>query len=351
MEIKQDLWSYLQQTDKPIVMYGMGNGADKIIERLDSLGIEVSDFFASDGFVRGHSFHGKTVLSFSQVKEKYKDFIIILSFASSLDNVLDLFYSLDSQYEMYAPDVPVTGEGTFDLQFYTEHKESFDKARALLADDLSRSVFDNVIKYKLTGKIKYLKEIETTPNEAWNNVLSPHNYRICVDAGAYNGDTAKEMTERFVNLKNVYALEPDRRNYKKLSAFAETENRIIPINAAAWDCNTTLEFDGSGNRNANTFSINTKKTVFIEAKTIDGVCNTTADYIKYDVEGAEHKAIIGSMQTIKNSTPDLLVSVYHRNEDLYDLPLLVNQINPDYKLYLRKFKYVPAWDLNLYAVK
>ena len=43
-----------------------------LIERFDSLGIEVSDFFASNGFVRGHSFHGKTVLSFSQIKEKYK---------------------------------------------------------------------------------------------------------------------------------------------------------------------------------------------------------------------------------------------------------------------------------------
>ena len=48
-------------------MYGMGNGADKIIEVLDALGIEVADFFASDGFVRGHSFHGKKVLSFSEV--------------------------------------------------------------------------------------------------------------------------------------------------------------------------------------------------------------------------------------------------------------------------------------------
>ena len=84
MDIKQDLWSYLEQTDKPIVMYGMGNGADKILERLDARNIEIADFFASDGFVRGHSFHGKTVLSFSEIKEKYPDFIILLSFASTI---------------------------------------------------------------------------------------------------------------------------------------------------------------------------------------------------------------------------------------------------------------------------
>ena len=351
MNIKQDLWKYLQQADSPIVMYGMGNGADKILERFDSLGIEVADFFASDGFVRGHSFHGKTVLSFSEIKEKYNNFIIILSFASSLDDVLDWFYKLNEKHEMYAPDVPVTGDGTFDLDYYLTHKESFDKARSLLADDISRNVFDNVIKYKLTGKISYLKEIETVPDEAWNNLLSPDSYKTCVDCGAYNGDTAKEMICRCENVSKIFALEPDKRNFKKLSAFAEIDSRVIPINAASWNENTVLNFDSSGNRNANHFSLNSKKTVDIEAKTVDGICNGMADYIKYDVEGAERQALLGSKNTLANCSPDLLVSVYHRNEDLFDLPLLINELNSNYKLYLRKFKYVPAWDLNLYAVK
>ena len=342
MEIEQDLWQYLQSTDKPIVMYGMGNGADKIIERLDKLNIEVSDFFASDGFVRGHSFHGKTVLSFSEIKEKYEDFIIILSFASSLDNVLDLFYRLNENFEMYAPDVPVTGDGTFDLQFFRANEDSFNRARALLADDFSKKVFDNVIKYKLTGKIAYLREIETTPDQAWTEVLSPDKYAVCVDAGAYNGDTAKEMISRCKNVRAVYALEPDRRNFKKLSAYSEEEKRVIAVNAAAWNENTLLEFDAGGNRNSNAFSLNTRKTVQIDARTVDSVCNCTADYIKYDVEGAEKNAIFGSKATIERCCPDLLISAYHRNEDLFDLPLLINQINPNYKLYLRKFKYVPG---------
>ena len=55
----EDLWSHLAATDKSIVMYGMGNGADKILSVCRERGIEVKDFFASDGFVRGHSFYGK----------------------------------------------------------------------------------------------------------------------------------------------------------------------------------------------------------------------------------------------------------------------------------------------------
>ena len=83
-----DLWSTLKQETKPLLIYGMGNGADKILAVTDSLGIEISDFFASDGFVRGHSFHGKRVLSYSEVKEKYEKFIVLVAFGSSLPDVL-----------------------------------------------------------------------------------------------------------------------------------------------------------------------------------------------------------------------------------------------------------------------
>ena len=61
-----DLWQTLQNTNRPILIYGMGNGADKIVQRLSQYGISVADYFASDGFVRGQIFHGKTVLSRSE---------------------------------------------------------------------------------------------------------------------------------------------------------------------------------------------------------------------------------------------------------------------------------------------
>lgn len=345
-----DLWTYLKNTEKPIVMYGMGNGADKILERFEEYGIEVSDFFASDGFVRGHFFHGKRVMSLREIKEKYEDFIIILSFASSLDEVLVKFYDLNKKYEMYAPDVPVTGSGTFNSSFYDINKDKIEKARSILADVKSREVFDNIIEYKLSGRIDLLKASDSDPEEVFENILSPEKYNICIDAGAYNGDTAKEMIARFPNVKTIYALEPDQRNFKKLTAFAETDGRTVPLNAAAWNENTVLEFDNSGNRNSNTFSTG-KKTVKTEAVCIDTVCGCVADYVKFDVEGAEKYALEGCIGTIKKSSPDMLISVYHRNEDIFELPLLIHKIAPDHKLYLRKFKYVPAWDLNLYAIK
>ena len=78
-----DVWQYLRGIDRPIVMYGTGNGADRIFSVFDRLGITVSAIFASDGFVRSRTFHGIPVVSYADVLKKYGgDFIIVLAFGS-----------------------------------------------------------------------------------------------------------------------------------------------------------------------------------------------------------------------------------------------------------------------------
>ena len=349
---KTDLWSYLAATEKTVVMYGMGNGADKILRICDAYGIEIADFFASDGFVRGHSFHGKTVLSYSAVKEKYgaQNIIVLLSFASSLPDVLALFDKVDSECEMYAPDVPVCGDALFNMEFFKTHVSEIEEVYGMLADDVSRDIYKKVIDYKLSGKISYLREAVTDRDETFS--LLGEDIRTAADLGAYNGDTARELIGRYPDLSEIYAMEPDRRNFRKLSEYAEGVSgvKIHPINAAAWSEKTTLTFADSGNRNSGAFAKG--KPIEVSALSLDGVLDGMAvDYIKYDVEGAEREALIGSSDTIKRYAPRLLVSVYHRSEDIFALPLQIRRICPDYKLYLRRERYVPAWDLNLICIK
>ena len=133
-----DLWKYLARTSKPIVLYGMGDGADKILAVLNRLGIEAADFFASDGFVRGQLFHGRRVLSYSELLQKYDDFIVLLSFASSRPEVIDQILAIDRKRELYAPDVPVFGSGLFDSDFYADHKRELQAVKALFTDERSK---------------------------------------------------------------------------------------------------------------------------------------------------------------------------------------------------------------------
>lgn len=351
-EFNNDLWHYLASSDKPIVMYGMGNGADKIINVFEKYKVSVSDFFASDGFVRGQVFHNKTVLSFSAIKEKYDDFIVVVSFGSSLPNVLNNIYSIADNHELYAPDVPVSGETLFTLDFYKEHYTEFEKAFDLLCDEESKRLYAEIVRYKITGDISHLRHA-VSEKDCEKDLLNFDRYETFIDAGAYNGDTARKFIADCKNAATIYAIEPDRKNFKKLSAYAESETaaKVIPLNFGTWNKKTMTEFTVGGNRNSAIGTQNLKKTEPVELNTVDSLTVQNADYIKYDVEGAEKEALQGSIQTIQASSPDLLVSLYHRSEDLFTLPLLMNELFPEYSLYLRRFKYIPAWDINLYAVK
>ena len=347
----EDLWRYLGKTDKTVVMYGMGNGADKILNICDRYGIEVADFFASDSFIRGHCFHGKTVLSYSDVKAKYgaENIIVLLSFASSLPDVLSLFDRVDSECEMYAPDVPVCGDILFNMEFFNENRESFEQVYKMLEDEESKFIFESVINYKLSGKVSYLRDAISNRDEVWS-LLGEIN--TAADLGAYNGDTVRELKSYRPTAKKVIALEPDRRNFRKLSEYAltETDIEVKAVNAAAWSCEATLTFADSGSRNSGAFAKG--KTVEVNALPLDGILQGEGvDYIKYDVEGAEKEALEGSTKTIEKYSPALLVSLYHRSEDMFALPLQIKEMNADYKFYLRRYPYVPAWDLNLICVK
>ena len=150
-----DVWTELKSSSLPILIYGMGNGADKIINTLNDYSINYDDVFASDGFVRGHSYRGKVVLSYSQACEKYKDFIILLSFGTHLDDVMNWIYELDSRHELYAPDVPVCEGELFNESFFDENEQRLSQARQLLSDEESRLVFDDIIRFKL--RIKLIK--------------------------------------------------------------------------------------------------------------------------------------------------------------------------------------------------
>ncbi|MBR4296343.1 MAG: FkbM family methyltransferase [Clostridia bacterium] len=352
-----DIWTYLQNCGKKIVMYGMGNGADKILDICEKKGIVISDFFASDGFVRGHMFHGKTVLSYSQIKEKYSDFIVLLSFATALPDVIEKIDSIASEHELYVPDVPVFGSTLFDTDFYKAHEDEFEKVYELLCDEESKKGYINVIKAKLTGSIEDLRASVCDKNEVYSKILRPQQYLTYADLGAYNGDTIRELAKYAPNLKKVYALEPDQRTFRKLSEYSSSENRfeLECHNCAAWNRAETLFFDGSGNRNSNISgsepTLSGKKAIKIEGRSLDDILGgSSVDYIKYDVEGSEFEALEGSSYTIKQFSPDMLVSLYHRSEDLFKLPLYVNKLG-NYRLYLRRFAYYPAWDLNLYAIQ
>ena len=216
-EIDGCLWDYLRQTDKKVVLYGMGDGAEKIKSVLDSIDVPVADIMASDEFVRGHSFLGYRVKKLSEVEELYgEDFLILVCFGSQLPDVMEHIYSIAEKHELYAPNVPVVGDGLFTPDYAREHRRELESVYSMLADEQSRLVFENVIRYKLSGRLEFLRQCES-PEEEMYDLLKIGAEETYVDLGAYNGDTiVKFLNETGMHFRKIYAMEPDHRNYVKL---------------------------------------------------------------------------------------------------------------------------------------
>lgn len=348
-----DLWDKLASETRPIVVYGMGNGADKLIQRFEKYGIEIDDFFASDGFVRGHFFHGKRVKSLDEIKSLYSDFVIVLSFASNRDEVIGLFIDLDKKYDLYIPDMPVTGEEYFDKDFFNNNYNSICKAYESLSDENSKNAFANIVNFKLFGRLTYLESAYSTKEELYS-FLQKKKFETIIDAGAYNGDTLKDVKSFFTNLKKAYAVEPDVKTFKRLRKYCEAEKdfQAIAINSAVWSSTGETTFLRSGNRNSSISSTasHEHQDDVVSMIKVDDLTEEKVDYIKYDVEGAELEALIGSDCTILKHKPVLLVSAYHRSEDVFSLVNYLHEKYDFYNLYFLRLRAVPAWEIDIIAI-
>jgi len=79
---------------------------------------------------------------------------------------------------------------------------------------------------------------------------------------------------------------------------------------------------------------------YIKANSIDNVIYPKkVDIIKMDVEGSEANALIGSKETIRKWRPKLIISAYHKSSDLYNLPILICELCPQYKIFLRQYSF------------
>ena len=343
-----DIWQFLKEDKKPVVIYGMGNGAEKIISVLKEYGVEVSAVFASDEFVRGHSFLGFKVKKYSEICEEFEDFNVVLAFASHIESVIENIKRINREHKVFAPDVPVAGDGIFTRKYFEENKEKFELVYNSLADDESRRVYQNIIQFKISGKIDYLlSSTENDKNSIYRDILKLTGNETIVDMGAYDGDTIREFTS-FTNGKynHIYAIEPDEKNFKKLTKNTAEMKNITLFNMGAWNKKDTLIFDKKAGRNSKLSAMGTP----VSVSDIDSLVTDKITMLKMDIEGAELKALEGCRKTISEYSPKLYICAYHRNDDMFTLPLKILEMNKNYKIYFRHSRYIPAWESNFYCI-
>lgn len=348
---KPSLWRYLAAVEKPLVLYGMGDGADKLIARLQALGHEVDGVFASDEFVRGQSFRGHRVLTFAEARAQFGDMCVLVSFGTELPEVLERIYAVAEQVETYAPHLPLFGDALFDEEFVAAHRDELLAVDELWADEQSRAVYRNYLAYMWSGRIELLRAVESPRVAAWRE-LRLGSDEVFWDLGAYDGDTVAEFLSLVDgSYRAVVAVEPDEKNCRKLKAALENLPRAWAYPYAVWNERCELDFAGKAGRNSAVAVPGAKKIQPVQAITLDELAEETGalpTFIKFDVEGAEEQALLGARQVLAGQ-PKLALSAYHRTEDIFRLPLLLKRQAPGYRLLLRHHPYVPGWETNIYA--
>ncbi len=346
---KENVWEYLQHCKKPIILYGMGNGADKVLKIFARKNIVCQGIMASDDFVRGQQYKDFTVRSLRYFENLYDDFIIAITFGTQVPQVIRRIKELSQKHRVIVPNVPVYGEEIFDDDFICANREKMELTYALFSDNRSREVYCDALQFYYSGTMDYLfSSFDAKDKQLFSDILSLSPYENYLDLGAYRGDTIEELIHYAGGYRKVIAVEPDPKTYKKLCGYIRDKENIVAYQKLVWKKDKmSLLFSDNGGRNS---TLGNQSGIYVDTITIDEIAkNISLSYIKMDVEGAEKEALAGGINTLKFLMPKLNIAVYHRFEDVFTIPLLIHAINPGYDFYLRHHPYIPMWDMNLYC--
>ena len=181
------------------------------------------------------------------------------------------------------------------------------------------------------------------------DVFPPVKDEVFVDAGTYNCDTIKDFVKwTGGEYKRIYAFEPHPRLIPVIDEYIKDEKikNVVFTPKATWNKKDEIRFieDDSASK------VGSEGRIYVSAIDIDSIVkDDRVTYIKMDVEGSELQALIGAQKTIELNKPRLAISVYHRLEDIIEIPEYILQLNMDYKLILRQYN-SNMWETVLYCI-
>ena len=221
----------------------------------------------------------------------------------------------------------------------------------LLNDEKSRRVFKAALKFKLTEDYTYLLEVkDDVKKQYFDEVVKFSDEEVFVDCGGYTGDTIEAFLKAVDNkFKHIYSFEPDERNFKILTKYVEgleQKDRIKAINAGVYYKSSVFYLQGEEMAIACTNEATDRK---VEVCAIDDVVKFAPTYIKMDIETFETYALLGAMESIVKYKPKLAISIYHKFDDLWNIPLLLKQWVSEYDLYIRHYECYQA-ETVVYAI-
>lgn len=283
-----------------IIVYGAGNMCEAAVNSCRALGGVVRYICDRDRSKQGMEKFGIMIISPEEMIEKHLDATVVVGTSDYAEDVVNY------------------------LKAY--FKDEF------IIPLVSRITLEHQLK-------QYLEE----------SIMEYNDGEVFVDCGCYDF----ESSERLMNIcdvKKIYAFEPDMQNMEKIQLNIKRlkcSEKVRLFNCGLWDEPASLYFNASGDMMSNVCR-NGMGNSRINVTALDNVIKEKVTFIKMDIEGSEMKALQGGKNLILKYRPKLAISIYHKLEDLVDIPAYIHELVPEYKLYIRHYFYSPA-ETVLYA--
>ena len=236
-----------------------------------------------------------------------------------------------------------------------EHVEDYEWLYTKLKDYRSKKLLYAILNnWYHFDTITTKTSLEANYNQYWDlDIIKPTKEEVIVDIGSYVGDSILTYVDNYGinNYEKIYAYEITPESIEVLKNntryYHDIEIRKKAVLDRPQKVYMSINEEGSSANQISTIGEEILDGISIDTDIVENV-----SMIKMDIEGSEAKALIGCQNHIRNTTPKLLLSVYHNHEDLWKIPRLVDDINPNYNFFLRCYgRELFPTEIILYAIE
>ncbi len=331
---------------RKIGIYGMGAAAEMVFRALKKLQITVDFILDGNPDNIGVTFCEKKVVNLYTLP---KDVLVLIA-ANPKYEIHKCLKAAGLQWYMYV-----------DPEFLHLYSEGYSKDRIgyilkknrhkiqmvydMLEDKKSKNIFSTILRHRMRHDVESVYAI-CDENQYFGNDVVPYVAGNFVDCGAFVGDTLKRFLKQVGDADyHYYAFEAEMQNYVNIVEYCKKNNltNVKAYNLAVWNEKKNLAFlrdDSTEKVGGKVAEIDNSKEIYISADSIDHILdNIDIHMITMDIEGAERYALQGAKNSIYSCHPKLAISIYHSLEDIWEIPLLIKKINPNYRIFCRHHRW------------
>lgn len=229
------------------------------------------------------------------------------------------------------------------------HKKEVLACYDLMADAKSRQVYSHIISCRINGAYPSEEFISSKQYFELREFSQRNPQEVFVDCGAFVGDSLERyIWQKDGMFKKIIAFEPDSQNYlameKRIKRLKDEWNfspdaiEIYPYGVSDKNLNLKIQRysdnNGLGSKIVQQSSSEGESCALV---TIDDFIKQPFDFLKADIESYEYRMLSGARNSIAKWHPLLAICIYHNSVDLYDIPLLINSIAPEYNIKVRHY--------------